>query len=248
MLYFIGIGPELDYVSERALKLMKKAKIILFEQYTNYLNIKKEEVEKRIGKDIRKVGRKEIEENMEEIINLSKDGDVVIITLGNPLFATTHFYYFIEGIKKGVEVGFIHCPSVFDLVLETGLHPYKFGKIASISFHYSETPYEVLKENLSINSHTLFLLDLDPERGRFMTVKEAVDRLIEIENKRKENIISEDTLIIGCARLGMKDKKIVYTEIRKIRNIDFGKPPYCLIYPSRDLHFTEEEALSLFRK
>ncbi len=247
MLYFIGVGPTLKDITERAKEIIKKSEEVYLEGYTNFLGFSVEDLKKEIKKDIIEVNRSFIEEGMERIIEEAKEKDIVIITLGNPLFATTHFYYFIEGKKKGVKVKFIHSPSIMDLILEIGLHPYKFGKIASISFHYSETPYEILKENLSINAHTLFLLDLNPKGGRFMTINEGISRLLEIEEKKREEIISKDSMVIGCARLGREDKKIVYSKIERLLEIDFGDPPYCMVFPAKDLHFTEEEALEIWK-
>ncbi len=242
MLTFVGVGPTEGDITKRAVERVERADVVYLEGYTNYLPGLD-----RFRKKFREVDRGFLENRMEEIIKMAKEKDVVIITLGNPLVATTHFYYFIEGRRKGVRVEFIHSPSILDLVLETGLHVYKFGKIASISFHHSRTPYEIIRENLSINAHTLILLDLDPKNGRFIDVREGLKRLLEIEEEVGEGIINENSMVLGCARLGMEDRKIVYGKIKELLEIDFGGPPHCIVFPARKLHFTEEEALKLWR-
>ena len=68
----------------------------------------------------------------------------------------------------------------------------------------------------------------------------------QIEEKRKENVIVDDLLVVGCARLGAKDQKIVSGKLKEILEVDFGEPLHCLIVPG-DLHFMEEEALNQYK-
>ena len=87
---------------------------------------------------------------------------------------------------------------------------YKFGKTASIPLktRMLEAPYDVLKENAGM--HTLFLLDLKVEENKTMSVKEAVDFLLGVEEKRKEKFFTEETMCVACARLGFEDEEIAY--------------------------------------
>ena len=100
----------------------------------------------------------------------------------------------------------------------------------------------MLKQNKILGLHTLLLLDLKPKEKKFMTIKEAIDLLIGIENKRKESVFDENTFCIGCARIGSEQQKIIASSAKELREADFGKPPYCIIVPG-ELHFMEEEAL-----
>ena len=109
--------------------------------------------------------------------------------------------------------------------------------------------------------HTLCLLDIkmkepskeniqkdvkDPEPARFMTVKEAIESLLKIESERQEGIVTPQTLVVGCARLGSDDFMIKAGKADDVRGIDFGEPLHCLIVPG-NLHFIEEEALSQWK-
>ena len=87
--------------------------------------------------------------------------------------------------------------------------------------------------------HTLVLLDLDPENEKFLTIKEGLGYF-------KRQGLDEDTLVVGCARIGSDDQIIRFGELRKIREIDFGKPPFCIVIPGK-LQFYEEEALESWK-
>ena len=142
----------------------------------------------------------------------------------------------------------MHNASILTAIGETGLQLYKFGKTTSIPFpeenFQPETAYDVIKENQKNNLHTLVLLDLRPNEKRFMTANDAINILLKIENKRKENIFTENTKIIVCARLGSDDSTIKYGTVKKLKNIDFGNPVHCLVVPAKKLHFAEEEFIS----
>ena len=75
-----------------------------------------------------------------------------------------------------------------------------------------------------------------------MTVNKAIEVLLNIEAKRKENIFTEDTLCVGCARIGADDQIIKAGKAKDLLEADFGAPVHCLVVPSK-LHFVEEEAL-----
>jgi diphthine synthase len=82
------------------------------------------------------------------------------------------------------------------------------------------------------------LLDTD----NHLTVKEAVEYLLKIEEKRKEKLFTPDTFCVGCARLGT-DNVIKSGKASELMQQEFGPPPHCLIVPST-LHFMEEEFLA----
>lgn len=244
-LYLIGLGlsDEKD-ITIKGLDAVKKSQHIYLENYTSLLNCSKEDLEKFYGKKIILADREITEQKSEEILEKAKKEDVAFLVIGDPLCATTHIDLLQRAKDNKIKTEVIHNTSIITAIGTTGLQVYKFGKTTSIPFpqkdYLPETPYNILKENQSINAHTLFLLDLDPKNNKFMTIKEAVKFLLEIEKKRKEKIISENTKIIGCSRIGMKDQKIKFEKIKELLKEDFGKPPYCIIIPAK-LHFMEEE-------
>ncbi|TRO48978.1 diphthine synthase, partial [Candidatus Bathyarchaeota archaeon] len=90
--------------------------------------------------------------------------------------------------------------------------------------------------------HTLCLLDIKTDEKRFLSINEALMLLLEIEQKRKEGVITQDTIAVGIARAGSKAPTLKADFVKDIVKFDFGDPPQSLIFPG-DLHFMETEAL-----
>lgn len=80
-----------------------------------------------------------------------------------------------------------------------------------------------------------------------MTINTALEQLLEIEEKRKENVISKDTYCVGVARIGAEDQKIVFGKIGDLINVDFGLPLHSLVICAK-LHTFEEEILQFYKK
>ncbi len=248
MLNIIGIGlnDEKD-ITLKGLELVKESELVFLENYTSVLQCGISKLEELYGKKIILADRDLVEKKAEqEILEKAKEKNVSLLVVGDALSATTH----IDTIKRAkdmkIEVNVVHNASVLTAVSETGLQLYKFGKTTSIPFPEDnfkpETAYDVIKDNLSLGLHTLILLDLRPQEKRFMTVNQAIDILLEIEEKRKEKVISEDMIAIGCARLGNKDSILKKGTMKELKEFDFGKEVHCLIIPGK-MHFAEEEFL-----
>ena len=63
--------------------------------------------------------------------------------------------------------------------------------------------------------------------------------------KRKEGLILDDTLVVGCARLGADNFVVKAGKLSEVKLFDFGKALHCLIIPGK-MHFAEEEFLEQF--
>ncbi len=249
MLWLVGLPPSLDLIPPKVVRVCRKASRVLLERYTNYPWIKTEELSNLFKREIEEVSREYLENKSEAIVKSAKAENIVILSFGNPLVATTHYSLILECQRSKIKFDIIHSPSIFDFVLETGLHFYKFGITVSIPFREKValpfSVYEKVKKNLKAGAHTLILLDASPEEGRYMSIKEALNILLELEQRIKEGLFSEEKRLLACSRLGTPERKIVYGEIKKLMEIDIGPPPYCLVYPA-SLHFTEKEALQKF--
>ncbi len=251
MLYLIGLGiGGFKSISLSALDAVKNCDKVYLEIYTSFLeNIP--ELEKLIDKKIFVVGRDFVETG-DVMLSEAKDNDVAFFVVGDPLCATTHWDLLKRAKENNTDVSVIHNASIMSSIGATGLQVYKFGKVTSIAFKdnetLAETPYNVLKENLSIGAHTLFLLDIRSEEKRFMNVKQAIEQLLKIEEKRKEGIFTKDTICFGCARIGFQDEFIKAGKAQDLLKTDFGPPVHCLVVPAKQLHFLEEEAVAFFSK
>jgi len=247
-LHLIGLGlnDEKD-MSLKALEALKASDRVYFESYTSRFNGSIENIEKLIGKKVTVVKRADVEERPQD--SILKPGIVSLMVLGDPLVATTHSDLVLRAEKAGFKVRIIHSSSVYSAVAETGLQLYKFGKTTTIAYpegkYFPMSPYDALAENLLRGLHTMCLLDVKAEEGRYMTVNEGLKLLKEMEESKKGGIIRDDTPCVGIARLG-GDSTIRYGPIKKLISADFGGPPHVLIVPGK-LHFLEEEMLNRFR-
>lgn len=247
-LYFIGLGlsNEKD-ITISGLEAVKKCDLVYLENYTSILNCKREDLEKFYGKKIIPARRNLVEADGNEIIENAKSKNVAFLVIGDPFAATTHIDLFLRAKKEGIKCSVMHNASVVTAVGITGLQIYKFGKITSIPLENEniEAPYDVLKENLSLGLHTLFLLDLNPEEEKFLSTNDAIRYLLKAELKRNEKIFPEKTFCVGCARIGSESQAIKAGSAKDLLKYNFGKPVHCLIVPGK-LHFMEDEGLRLW--
>ncbi|MAG60278.1 diphthine synthase [archaeon] len=264
-LHIIGLGlwNQKD-ISVRGLEIVRSCDAVYLEEYTSLLACSHSELEEFYGKEIILADRAHSEQKVNEIINLAKEKDVAFLVIGDPVSATTHMEIVRSCMEKKVSVSIVHNASIFSAIGITGLQPYKFGKTISIPFLERvpnlETPYHMIKQNLSIGTHTLCLLDImvdnvaaetggkvadDAQNTKFMTVPEGLAVLEDIESRLKEGVIKEDTFVVGVARLGHDDFVVKAGKLSVVKEFDFGGPLHSLVIPGK-LHFSEEEMLQLW--
>lgn len=249
-LFLIGLGLSTEKdITLRGLEAIKNCEKVYLENYTSLLQCSVADLEKLYGKKITLANRDLSEQGAAQIVEEAKTRNIAFLVIGDPFSATTHIELFKQAIEQHVPIEIINNASVLTAVGITGLQLYKFGKTTSIPFiedhPHLETPYNVIKENQSLGLHTLCLLDLQPEQNRFMTVNQALTILQNIESRKQENIISDELLVIGCARLGSKEFVIKAGKLADILKVDFGPAPHCLIISGK-LHFNEEELINLY--
>ena len=238
MLYLIGLGLDVKGISLQGLEAIKKCKKIYLENYTVDFPYNIQELEKVIGKKIISASRELVESN--SLVKEARKANIVLLVYGSPLTATTHISLIQEAKKQKVKYEIIYGASILDAILETGLQAYKFGKTASMPKWNKEKNFnpesfvQIIKENNSINSHTLILIDID------LDFKDALEQL---EASMKNKKIKLDKMVI-CSSLGTTHEKIFYGKISKLKNKKIVKP-YCIIILSK-LHFVEKEVLDEF--
>ncbi|MCP3683438.1 MAG: diphthine synthase [bacterium] len=247
-LYMIGIGlcDEKD-ISLSGLEAIKSCDMVYLDSYTSVLK-DASQLETLYGKKVIRASRELIEQST-EIVDNAADKNIAFLVVGDALSATTHINLFMAAKQKNIKCIVINNASVISAVGITGLEIYKYGKTTSIPFQEEnfkpEVFYDVLKENKAAGLHTLMLLDLRPNEERFMTIKEAIDILLDIEKKRGEKVFTQETLCIGCARLGSAEPKIKSGKAADLAQEDFGTAPFCLIVPGKT-HFIEEEMIGSY--
>ena len=241
-LYFIGLGlgNEQD-ISLKALEIIKSCNSVYLESYTSKLSCSKEDLEKLYGKEIIIADRTLVEQKAEStILKDAQESNTAFLVIGDPFSATTHTDLFLRVKQVGIKTEIIHNTSILNAIGETGLELYKFGKTTSIPFQKDvRSPIDIYSQNQNMNAHTLFLLDLDPINNKFLTINEAAEYL--------SKHIKKTTKAVAIQALTTKDQKIVYATLASLQQAEFTVPPYCIIIPSKHLHFAEEEALEQWK-
>lgn len=233
MFGLFGLGINLESAGKLKDRI-KKYKEIYIEDYTVALPYSIKELEKKLKVKI-KIACRELVES-EVLVDYGKQKDVCLLVYGSPLFATTHIQLINKAKKEKVKYEVIYNESVFDVLGESGLSLYKFGKITSLpewKKNYSPTSFmNIVSENMKIQAHTLILVDPGLE------LKSALNILEKSSEKEK---IKLNKIMIG-SRLGLKDSMIIYESIEKLKKMKI-KEPYCFVIPGK-LDFYEEETLN----
>jgi diphthine synthase len=260
----LGLYDEKD-ITVRGLEFVKESEYIYLEYYTSVLHIDKKKLEEFFGKKIILASRTMVEGDDNEILQHAKDSSVAFLVVGDAFSATTHSDLYLRAKELDIQTTVVGNASILTAIGETGLQLYKFGKTTSMVFFEPDwkpqTAYDVIKMNTTNGLHTLCLLDIKvaeptkqdlanenyvPQQPRFMTIKQGLEQLKEIELERGDNVINTDTKVVGVARLGQPDQIIKFGSIDDVLNFDFGGPLHSLIVCG-NLHFHEEDVLALFK-
>jgi diphthine synthase len=253
-LFIIGYGLSGPQgLTIQALNILKSVEQIYFEFYTNF--VEKETINNLKGifeKEIIPISRNVLEEDSKTFLQSIENSSTALLISGDPFIATTHHTLWLEAVESGFDVEIINNVSIYSIVPSlTGLSAYKFGKTASITFpeNQSIVPYDILRQNLSMNAHSLFLLDIDIKSNKFLDINQALDLLSEMEKKEGQQLIKDDSLILGMAHLGTNKMKIVADTLKNLQKIDWKiiGPPQAIIFPGK-LHFAEEDFITKFWK
>jgi len=250
-LVFIGLGLNDEYgITLKGLEEIKTANEVFMETYTSRMpNFNLQHFEEICGKKIRFITRQTLEEeNGKQLLQAAKTGKIVFLVPGDPFIATTHVTLRIDAEKIGIHTRIIHGISIMSAIVSlSGLHNYKFGKTVTVPFPETsaETPYNVIAQNKKLGLHTLCLLDLKEPENRYLTIKQAFETLQIVEAKRREKIVTQDTVAVGVARVGSDCPVLKAGFVKDLSLFDFGAPPYSLVFPG-DLHFMEIDALVAF--
>jgi len=249
-LTFIGLGlyDEKD-MPLKGLDEIKNCDKVYAEFYTAILagtNVKR--IEKTIGKKIEVLSREETEKG-EKILKHAESKDVVFLTCGDPMTATTHIDLRLRAIKKKIKTRVIHSSSIVTAVPGLlGLQNYKFGRTTTLAYpekdYFPTSPYDIIKDNKKMGLHTLVLLDIHADKNRLMTANEGMKLLLKMEEKLKGNIFKKDSLVCVVARAGSSEPITAAGPIKDLIDRDYGPPLHTLVIPGK-LHFMEIESLQL---
>lgn len=234
-LILVGLGLKESSISAEALSKLKDCGIIYLENYTVNFPYKKEDLEKALNLKIQELDRSKVESL--EFLEDARGKNIALLVYGDALSATTHITIIQECIKKKIKYEIFHNNSILISIAETGLELYKFGKTTSMPNWKEHTNkpnsfMNYIKQNLSINAHTLILTDIGLE------IKDAINQLQESSEQTKIEIPEK---IIACSNVGTKNQKIFYDTPDNLKNTQVPMP-FCLIIPS-EMNYVEKEFL-----
>ena len=249
MLSFVGLGISgFESIPIEGLEAISKADIVYLEQFTSPIG--KSDVDK-IQNAIKGEfipAKRWLVEDGKEILEKSKEKNVVLLAYGDPYIATTHIELRTRAIELKIDTRSIHASSsLTSMIGECGLHFYKVGKIATIMSEMKSLtyPYYIIYKNIIEGNHTVLLLEYNQNKDFFLDPKDALKELLETEEGQGRKVLTESSYAIVASRIGFKDQTIVSGKLSSLAQTDFGKPPHTVIIPGR-LHFTESDALKLF--
>jgi len=179
--------------------------------------------------------------------------------------ATTHTDLYLRAVQMGVKCQVIHNASIMNAVGAAGLQLYHFGQTVSIPWWTEKwrpaSFYEKIGVNKAAGMHTLCLLDIKVkevseenlykgkmiyESPRFMSVQEALQQLVAIEEEQQKGWCTQDMFAIGLMRVGSTTQTILAGTIGEMLALPaeaFGAPLHSLILPGATLHDLELEMM-----
>jgi diphthine synthase len=129
---------------------------------------------------------------------------------------------------------------------ELGLSVYKSGRVTTLQWPHGEyfptSPYEHLVANAGAGLHSLVLLDIHSEEGRYMTADEGCGLLMRYEDMMGEGVTGPGSLACVVARAGSPDCLRRAGTLDQLAGEDFGPPLHAIVVPGK-LHFMEARAL-----
>jgi len=257
MIKLLGLGLSIDFIPIGTILRLTTCRKVILDLYTSSWYPSLEllaEVLKRKGIEIVKAKRSDLEgESIIKIIEESKHKDICIAVVGDPLIATTHNAIIVEALKNDLNVEVFPASSILNIAISLScLQAYRFGKIVTIVKPKNgivyEYPLHVIKSNRERNLHTLVLLEIDLETNYFMTPKEALEILFNIQKTYGYKVIDYEDKIIVLKAIGYDNSSIEVKRAREILSKEYVPTLYTLIIPAETLHPIEKECLENIAK
>jgi len=247
-LAFVGLGlADERGLSERALSILASSAVVFAEEYTAVAPSGTiERLGRRIGRPVELLTRPLLESEGPILDALAAHPRVALVVVGDPFAATTHVSLRLAAENAGHR--WTYCPNASILTAAAGflgLMHYRFGRTVSLplpSERFAPTsPLEHIAANRERNLHSLVLLDLRPEEGRFLTAAEALTMIRERDPEGRW--VGERDRLAVVARVGEESARAWVGAFASLRGIDFGPPMHVLVVCAPSLHFEEEAAV-----
>ncbi|HZY70427.1 MAG TPA: diphthine synthase [Thermoplasmata archaeon] len=245
-----GLGDERD-LSRRALDYLRSAGRVFLEEYTSrFPEGSIARLESEIQHPIERLDRAAVESGAGILAALGSVDRVALLTPGDPFAATTHLALRLQVESAGH--GWKYLPAASALVAVAGylgLIHYRFGRTVTLPIpepgYDPSSPFERVLRNRSEGLHTLVLLDVQAERGRYLTADAALAAFDRFDPEHAR--LAAEVPFGVVARVGTEEGAAWWGDRRALATVDFGPPVHSLVLPAPDLHFQEEAAVRRFR-
>jgi diphthine synthase len=250
-LAFVGLGlSDEQGLSERARKVLAASEVIFAEEYTAVApEGTLERLARLVGRPVRRLDRALVESEGPILEALAAHGRVALLVVGDPFAATTHVALRLAAERAGHSWTYYPNASILTAAAGLlGLMPYRFGRTVSLPLPSPSfapmSPLEHIAANRQRGLHTLVLLDLRPEEGKYLTASAALALLRERDPGGR--LLTDADRLAVVARVGRDDANAWVAPFARLQRVDFGPPMHTLVVLASSLHFEEEAALARF--
>jgi diphthine synthase len=250
-LWFVGLGLSDERgLSERALEALRRADRVFAEEYTAVAPAGTlERLAERLGRPVERLDRPLLESERPILDALEAHPRVALLVVGDPFAATTHVALRLAAEGAGHTWKYVPNASILTAAAGfLGLMHYRFGRTVSLPFpapgFTPTSPLEQVRANRDRGLHTLVLLDLRPEEGRFLSAGEGLRWLASPAPEVRG--LEESTPVAVAARVGQESAAGWFGPLARLLSLDFGPPLHVVVVPA-DLHFEEAAALERYR-
>lgn len=250
-LAFVGLGLNDERgVPERARAVLASAEVVYAEEYTAVApEGTLERLGRLVGKPIHRLDRPLLESEGPILDALATHARVALVVVGDPFAATTHVALRLAAERAGHT--WTYCPNASILTAAAGflgLMHYRFGRTVSLplpSENFAPTsPLEHIAANRARDLHTLVLLDLRPEQGRYLTAAAALGLMRERDPEGW--FVADTDRLAVVARVGQESARAWVATFARLRTVEFGSPMHALVVLAPTLHFEEEAAVKRY--
>jgi len=251
-LWFVGLGlGDERGLSRHAVDVLRSCGEVFAEEYTAVAPPGTlDRLAAEVGHPVGVLSRALLESEEPILESLGRQARVALLVVGDPFAATTHVALRLAVERAGHRWHYLPNASILSAAAGfLGLMVYRFGRTVSLPFpapgFAPRSPLEQIAGNRARDLHTLVLLDLRPEVGRFLLASEALALLRERDPEGA--VLSETANVAVAARVGREDAAGWFGEFARMRAVDFGPPMHTIVVPATELHFEESAALERFR-
>jgi len=246
----LGLGDERG-LSARAWEVLRAAGEVFAEEYTaSAPEGTVARISSELGLRVQLLDRPRVESEAPLLEALDRSPRVALLVVGDPFAATTHVALRLAVEKAGHSWAYVPNASVLTAAPGwLGFMHYRFGRTVSLPFpspgFAPRSPLEQIAGNRDRGLHTLLLLDLRPEEGRYLRAHEALGILRERDPAGA--VVPPSAPVAVAARVGRPDAAGWFGPMDALERLDFGDPMHVVVVPAPELHFEELAALERFR-